>query len=358
MRRLTSRAAICVAAICLAACSRSPTDDPVADSESTAAAAAAPARVDGSRILNADREPGNWMTYGRTYDEQRYSAARADQCRQRREARTRLVLRPRYRCARAGIDAARDRRCDVRDLGVEQALRARRRDGPRALAIRPQGARAGGLECLLRRRQSRRRGLGGQAVPRHARRPAGRARCRERPAGVGGDDRRAGQPLHDHRRAARREGQGDHRQRRRRDGRARLCLGLRRRDRPAGLALLHRAGRPVAALREPGAREGREDLDGRVVEARRRRHGLGLDGLRPRARPALHRHRQRLAVEPRDSQPGWRRQPLPLVDRRAQGGDRRVRLALPDHARRYLGLHRRPAHDPGGSRNRRATPAR
>jgi len=29
--------------------------------------------VNGSRIINADREPGNWMTYGRTYGEQRFS---------------------------------------------------------------------------------------------------------------------------------------------------------------------------------------------------------------------------------------------------------------------------------------------
>jgi quinohemoprotein ethanol dehydrogenase len=32
-----------------------------------------PADVDGARIRNADREPGNWLTYGRTYSEQRFS---------------------------------------------------------------------------------------------------------------------------------------------------------------------------------------------------------------------------------------------------------------------------------------------
>ncbi|WP_043111807.1 PQQ-dependent dehydrogenase, methanol/ethanol family [Solimonas flava] len=32
-----------------------------------------PADVDGARIVNADAEPGNWMSTGRTYDEQRYS---------------------------------------------------------------------------------------------------------------------------------------------------------------------------------------------------------------------------------------------------------------------------------------------
>ena len=31
------------------------------------------AQVDTSRIIKADSEPGNWMSHGRTYDEQRYS---------------------------------------------------------------------------------------------------------------------------------------------------------------------------------------------------------------------------------------------------------------------------------------------
>jgi alcohol dehydrogenase (cytochrome c)/quinohemoprotein ethanol dehydrogenase len=34
---------------------------------------AGPARVDGARIINADSEPGNWLTHGRTYSEQRFS---------------------------------------------------------------------------------------------------------------------------------------------------------------------------------------------------------------------------------------------------------------------------------------------
>ena len=32
-----------------------------------------PAAVTKERILNADGEPGNWMSHGRTYSEQRYS---------------------------------------------------------------------------------------------------------------------------------------------------------------------------------------------------------------------------------------------------------------------------------------------
>ena len=38
------------------------------------AAAAGMARpVTGQRIVAADSEPGNWLSYGRTYDEQRFS---------------------------------------------------------------------------------------------------------------------------------------------------------------------------------------------------------------------------------------------------------------------------------------------
>ena len=37
------------------------------------AIAVSPAKVDGKRIINADREPGNWMSTGRTYGEQRFS---------------------------------------------------------------------------------------------------------------------------------------------------------------------------------------------------------------------------------------------------------------------------------------------
>ena len=38
-----------------------------------AKAAALPANVDATRLGEADHEPGNWMTYGRTYGEQRFS---------------------------------------------------------------------------------------------------------------------------------------------------------------------------------------------------------------------------------------------------------------------------------------------
>ncbi|HEY4114433.1 MAG TPA: PQQ-dependent dehydrogenase, methanol/ethanol family [Rhizomicrobium sp.] len=40
---------------------------------SAIAASAAPAAVDSARIAAADKEPGNWLSYGRTYSEQRFS---------------------------------------------------------------------------------------------------------------------------------------------------------------------------------------------------------------------------------------------------------------------------------------------
>ena len=44
---------------------------------------------------------------------------------------------------------------------------------------------------------------------------------------------------------------------------------------------------------------------------RRRRHGVGFDGLRPRPRPPLHRRRQRLDLELQDPQRRQGRQPVP-----------------------------------------------
>jgi quinohemoprotein ethanol dehydrogenase len=39
----------------------------------TADAAESSANVDPTRITGADKDPGNWLTYGRTYSEQRFS---------------------------------------------------------------------------------------------------------------------------------------------------------------------------------------------------------------------------------------------------------------------------------------------
>jgi quinohemoprotein ethanol dehydrogenase len=43
------------------------------NSPSSAQKTVPPANVDASRLINADQQPGNWMSYGRTYSEQRFS---------------------------------------------------------------------------------------------------------------------------------------------------------------------------------------------------------------------------------------------------------------------------------------------
>ena len=58
-------------ALMLAACGDRTADQP--GSETTPAVAIAPADVDASRIINANDEPGSWLSHGRTYDEQRFS---------------------------------------------------------------------------------------------------------------------------------------------------------------------------------------------------------------------------------------------------------------------------------------------
>ena len=60
---------LCALGAMLAACGERQSSNEMAAEP----AANKPANVDGARIMAADSEPGNWMTYGRTYSEQRYS---------------------------------------------------------------------------------------------------------------------------------------------------------------------------------------------------------------------------------------------------------------------------------------------
>ena len=60
--------ALSLAALLVACGSKSTTPTPAAVAPSVGRAA-----VNAARITAADSEPGNWMSYGRTYDEQRFS---------------------------------------------------------------------------------------------------------------------------------------------------------------------------------------------------------------------------------------------------------------------------------------------
>ena len=153
---------------------------------------------------------------------------------------------------------------------------------------------------LLRRRQSRGRLMRRPPVLQHARRHDDRAGRRQRRRRSGGPARRHQQGRdHDHG-AAGRGGQSAGRQLRRRVRRARLARRrwmrrpARSPGRPAAPAGHRRADRPgVQAVLRDGAGQGprRDDLAAGGVEDRRR-HRLGLDLVRSRARPDLLRHRR------------------------------------------------------------------
>ena len=225
---------------------------------------------------------------------------------------------------------------------LEQGVRVRRADRQAALGLRSEGAAA-----------SRRcnaccdvvnRGVAvwkGKVYRRHARRPADRARRRDRQAGLGAcrpSTRR--KPLHDHRRAARR------RRARCSSATAAPSIGVRgyvtaydADDRQAGLALLHRARRSgEAGFENAVAGDGREDLDtasgGSSAAAARcgtRSPTIPSSTCSTSAPATARPWNQQLRS------PGGRRQPVPVLDRRAEAGHRRVRLALPDDARRDAG---------------------
>ncbi|ULQ47631.1 PQQ-dependent dehydrogenase, methanol/ethanol family [Flagellatimonas centrodinii] len=63
--------AIVMAATLLIACGKK--EAPATEAAPAAAAEAKVAQVDGARIINADSEPGAWLSHGRTYSEQRFS---------------------------------------------------------------------------------------------------------------------------------------------------------------------------------------------------------------------------------------------------------------------------------------------
>ena len=102
------------------------------------------------------------------------------------------------------------------------------------------------------------------------------------------------------------------------------------------LALLHRAGRSIEAVREQSHGSRRENLVERysVVEIGRRRQSLECDFLRSAARPALLRHWAGRPVGPEISQQAGQRRFVYLLDHRREAGDGQIRLVFPDHARR------------------------
>src|SRR5579864_8056596 len=61
---------LCVAIVACLGCGTQRSSN---TSQTSPAAGKQSREVDSARIIRADDEPGNWMTYGRTYNEQRFS---------------------------------------------------------------------------------------------------------------------------------------------------------------------------------------------------------------------------------------------------------------------------------------------
>ncbi len=190
---------------------RAPSPAAAGDDPSRLAAAA---NIDGDRIVHADATPGDWLAYGRTYSEQRFSPLKSidrgnvKTLGEAWEFRTDTVR---------GLEAT-----PIVSNGVmfvtgswSKVVGAGRQDRTPALGLRSAGPGLLGPLCLLRRRQPRRRGVEGRGLCRNPRRTAGQARRRDRQAHLGHQHHRPQPSLHDHRRAARRQRHGADRKRRR-----------------------------------------------------------------------------------------------------------------------------------------------
>ena len=140
--------------------------------------------VDHNRIVNADKEPGNWLSHGRTYSEQRYSPL--DQINADNVGKLGLAwfadipVQRGMEATPIVVDGV-----PLHDVRVVDRLRARRQDRPSAVDLRSEGAARVGQERVLRRRQSRRRGVGRKVYVGTIDGRLDRARRRDRQAGLG-----------------------------------------------------------------------------------------------------------------------------------------------------------------------------
>ena len=286
--------------------------------------------------------------------------ADADQPRHGRRARPGVGQEPQHSPSLAG-DALGDRRCHVLHGLVERRLRGGRQDRRGDLALRPRDEPPFRTLLVLRRTGEPGRGrVQRQALLRDVRRPAcGRGPGHRREdLGSGHHPPPDQQSLHHHRCAAGGARQGVHRPEQLGVRASRAPLGLRCGHRRTRLAVLCRAGRSFQALRTSGTRGSRQDLVRRVVEARRRRHGLAFHRLRRQVRPTHLRYRQRRALAAQDPLARRRRQPVSGRRHVGQPHHRSHELVLPDDAGGQLGLQRLPGHRAARHGDRRQDPIR
>ena len=177
------------------------------------------------RLEAADNDPGDWMSHGRTYGEQRFSPLDEDQHQQRRGPGPRLELRARHQPRRRS-DPDRGRRGDVRHQLLEPGLRPQRQDRRTPWTYDPKVPREVGHNACC---DVVNRGVAVWKGRVYVATLDGRLVALDAKTGNPGVERRHRRPvqaLHHHHGAADRARQGDDRQWRRGIRRARLRLGL------------------------------------------------------------------------------------------------------------------------------------
>ena len=299
-------------------------------------------QVDAARMKNADRDAANWMSYGRTYSEQRFSPLDTDHDGQCEAARPRLVRRPRYQ-SRPGGDAAGRRRRDVRLHRVEhgQGLRRARPASCSGPTI-PQVPRELGVKGCC------------DVVNRGVAAWNGKVYVGTFDGRLIALDARTGKPvwsvvtgrpeqaLHHHRGAARRARDGAHRQRAAAST-ASAATSPPTTPRPASTP---GASTPCPAIRPSRSRTRPMAMAAKTWSGEWWKLGGGgtvWDAIS--YDPELNLvyfgvgNGLEWARNYRSAEQG--RQPVPVLDRRAERRHRRVRLALPGDARRGVGLRRR-----------------
>ena len=281
--------------------------------------AQAPRQVDDATLLKPP--DGEWITYGRDYAETHHSPLK--QIDQTNVAR--LGARVVGRSGLAGQDrddAAGLRRRALRHLDVELGLRHRPADRQAEVAMGP-GLVKGGF-CrrrrarLLRPGESRRGALQGPRLRRPARRPARRAERADRTCRMGVQTTPAGSDYTITGAPRDRQGQGGDRQRRRRVRRARLP----RRPTTPTPASRRGVGTSCPAIRRKGFEDEAMERAAKTWAGEWWKTGGGgtpWDGIAydPELNLIYVGTGNGSPWSARSSQPGRRRQPLSVVDRRA-----------------------------------------
>ena len=247
--------------------------------------ATASAAVDTKRLLAASSpaNAGQWMSYGRDYSEQRYSPLKqinADNVEPAGPCLVSAIWPSAAAVTRARRSSSTAASTSPAPWSKVYAFDAK--TGKQLWKYDPKVPRRNCREAVLRHRQSRRRAVERQDHLGHARRAPGGGQCEDRQEGLGSAGHRseAARCRSPARRASPTAASSSARRARSSTSAATSPPTTPTTARSCG------AGGPCPAIpskgfEQPELEMGREDLERRVVEDRRRRHAVGWHHLRP-----------------------------------------------------------------------------